>query len=42
MGLEPVMVNYPGASEYRGRRDQPEEGLSHINSAAPREMLLLF
>jgi hypothetical protein len=33
LGLEPVNGQHPGESKYRLRRDQPEEGLSHFNSA---------
>jgi hypothetical protein len=37
--LKPVNGQHPGESEYRLRRDQPEEGLSHFNSASSAFML---
>jgi hypothetical protein len=36
LGLEPVNGQHPGESEYRLRRDQPGEGLSHFNSAVEK------
>jgi len=33
LGLEPVNGQHPDASDNRWRRDQPGEGLSHLNSA---------
>jgi hypothetical protein len=33
LGPEARNGHLPGESEYRLRRDQPEEGLSHFNSA---------